>query len=225
MPKRHPGNRNIILHTETTYKDLPVYTGRGPLAQNYLDRILETIQYALSAYPRVVGFRFDLHIPTHIAEMDNKVISRFFDSLKAQISVDLNRRSNASGRKRHTRVRYVWVREHAGAIFWHYHVLLLLNQDAYKWIGDYKAEEGNMAARIKNAWASALRLDVEQIGGLVHFVDNPIYHINTISGSDIYVDGSRIIGLEDLFYRVSYFAKVDTKNYGENNNHFGCSHF
>jgi len=108
------------------------------------------------------------------------------------------------------------VKERNIALKDHYHVLLLLNRDTYHCLGDFAAEEGNMAARIKKAWASALGCDQTDIGGLVHFPKNPVYCVDANSGSFEQE-------YQALFHRVSYFAKAETKNYGDRSRAFGCS--
>lgn len=216
MSKRHTENANLVLYTQPHYKGFPVITSHGPLIENYLDRIYETIHCALREHPRVVGFRVDLRLPLNYEDLDTRIISRFIESLKAQIKADQMKSARMGSRKHFSRVRYVWVREQNSSQSWHYHVLILFNQDAYKWLGRYDKDEGNMSARIKRAWASALGWPLEQCKALVHFPDNPVYRINTNAAP-------YIIGLPDLFYRVSYFAKVNTKHYGDFSKQFGSS--
>lgn len=83
-------------------------------------------------------------------------------------------------------------------------------------MGRFDKTEGNMAARIKKAWASALGYHILDISGLVHFPVNPTYHLNQNSTSFS-------LELDELFYRVSYFAKAKSKNFGDYSNAFGSS--
>ena len=77
-------------------------------------------------------------------------------------------------------------------------------------------ERKNMAERIRNAWASALGMRVENTIGLVHFPENATYHLN-VNSTDF------DMSYQALFNRLSYFAKVDTKHYGDGTNNFGSS--
>ena len=218
MNNRHPQNTNLILHTEPLFRDLPVYTDRGPLIRNYLERIHETIMLALQDHARVACFRFDLRFPSDMEQAIPGVLSRFFDSLRAQLVAYQQKTLRNRGRLLKVPLRYIWVKEEGQRGMSHYHVLILLNQDVFKWMGDYSATSGNLPARIKKAWASALGILVEDAAGLVHFPENPVYRINSINFPVCH-------GVPELFYRVSYFAKVQTKQYGDDSNHFGCSRY
>ncbi len=115
-------------------------------------------------------------------------------------------------------VSYVWCKEHNISDEPHYHLLLMFNNDAYTALGHYEATEGNMAARIKKAWLSALgyhpERDMKRYGSLVHFCENGAYRINTNNDN-----GS----LGQLLYRASYLCKVETKRFGDNQHVFGRS--
>lgn len=112
-------------------------------------------------------------------------------------------------------VRYVWAREFDQADTRpHYHFLLLLNRDAFHTVGYFSSESDNLYHRIVAAWASALGLAPEEGYGLVHMPENHTYAIN-MNRSDS--------GLAELFPRVSYLCKVNTKRFGEGDHVFGCS--
>lgn len=67
------------------------------------------------------------------------------------------------------------------------------------------------------AWASALGLiDVNHAKRLVHFPANSSYFIDR--NSELFEKQ-----YEDLFYRTSYLAKVETKEYGDKQRNFGYS--
>ena len=116
----------------------------GPLNSSYLNRIVETLHCSLSEHPRTMAVRIDLRLPditdpnssmdvdspSHFMAVDQKVISRFFASLQAQIKHDLNCKRIEGKRVHPCSVRYVWVRECSAEFKWHYHVVLLLNQGA-----------------------------------------------------------------------------------------------
>lgn len=230
--KRHADNPNLILHYEPCWHGLPVQTQHGPLVDNYLQRMYETVAHALNEYPRVAAFRFELRYPCYWPETDTAVITRFMESLKAKLEASEYRRMRAGRRVHPSRVRFIWVKERDSAVNWHYHVVLLLNKDAYYSFGqlgesseevwldmprDPQAERSNcLADLIVNAWASALRARPEQVRGVLHFSDNGVYYVNVNAVDYVHQ-------FETLFRRISYLAKAETKEYGDGSNTFGCS--
>ena len=198
------------------YEGLQVNLHHGPLIYDYLDSIHRTIMSSLFHSPRTFAVRFDLRVPQNFDVRDSAVISRFFASLKAQLDAMDAKKVREGQRLRPHNLCYVWVREIGECGRPHYHVLVLLNQDRFRTLGSLCSEEGNLSARIKKAWASALRLPLEQLGGLVHFPENPQYHL------DVNDPGFRSV-LNSLFFRVSYFAKTPTKIFGLGQRNFGAS--
>lgn len=198
------------------YEGLSVNLHHGPLIYDYLDSIHQTIMISLFHSPRTFAFRFDLRLPPDFNEHDTAVISRFFASLKAQLDALDAKKIREGQRIRPHNLRYIWVREIGESGRTHYHVLVLLNEDRFRTLGSLCADEGNLSARIKKAWASALKLPVEQFAQLVYFPRNPQYHL------DANDPGFHSV-LKGLFFRVSYFAKTPTKYFGSGQRHFGAT--
>ena len=216
MNTRLSGNSNLIIHTKNTFEGLPVLTHRGPLIKSYLASTKKTIDNAFAEHSRSCAIRIDLRLPQSAGGFDSSVITRFYESFKAQINADQKKKRKEDKQVHPCTVRYVWARERERSHNCHYHVLVLLNKDAYHCLGNYSATMGNMAARFKKAWASALGLTVDDVEGLVYFPLNPIYNI------DINQPGFQG-ALSELFIRASYLTKVDTKNFGDRSSAFGCS--
>ena len=216
MSSRLTNNANLTISNQETFNGHPVQIHKGSLIEDYLTKIERTIQAALFEHPRTVAFRIDLRLPPNNGNNDSSVIGRFIESLKAQIKADLLKKQRAGKRVHPCTLRYVWVREQDTSLQSHYHVVLLLNNDTYNTLGSFNANEGNMSARIQKAWASALSSDVFQSGRLVHFAKNGTYIVKV--NSPTYIQD-----LDNLFHRISYFAKVDTKVYGNRMKSFGCS--
>jgi len=195
----------------------PVLTSIGPLSPYYLDRVLTVLNRALADHPRTLAIRFDLRLPDGYGDVGSDLMTKFVESLKAQIKADLHRRT-AQGKRVHLcNMRYAWVRERCDSDSPHFHVAILLNHDSYHTLGVYVDDQArNMASRIRKAWASALRRLPEEILGLVHFPANPTYSVNANS-PDFWAMKT------DLFCRLSYFAKLDTKEHGIHSRSFGCS--
>lgn len=190
----------------------------GPLNFDYLNKIIEVIQSALNKHPRILALRFDLRLPDDVlARIDSAVISRFFDSLKAKLKADLNKK-RAEGKRVHSCTpRYIWVREfNQPGEKKHYHVLLLLNKDAYAFLGDYRKPDGNLAALITQAWLSALGVNDERYQSLPYFPKNPCYYLDakTLDTDGVYAK---------LMARVSYLAKERSKVSDDSERNFGYS--
>lgn len=212
-------SKNFTLYSDNQYQGYSIYTGKGPLIKQYLERTFETIGHALNDYPRTLALRVDLHFPWDgMQQYDNQVINRFFKSLSEQIKHNRAQATKRNPYAHQTKVRYIWCKEQDTSNSPHYHVLILLNHDAFGALGDITAREGNMAARIKKAWLRALgynsKHDMETHGSLVHFCQNGVYHINTKNGDN---------SIADLLYRASYFCKAETKSFAHHQHFFGRS--
>ncbi|ELH5325983.1 TPA: inovirus Gp2 family protein [Pseudomonas aeruginosa] len=220
-PLRHPDNNNLSLYYDDTYVGLPVMIEKGPFIREYLSDLKHTIDLALAEYPRVFAFRVDLRLPRGIELPDyaytNQVISEFFESFTKKIRYDQERVRQRDGYARGCKVRYAWSREVPRGGRPHYHVLILLNRDAYYTIGRLRSARTNMISRMGESWAGALGISVDQAGGLVNIPKNAEYRV------DRYVRRGEEDELPVLFYRASYLCKVATKSYGNRQRGFDTS--
>lgn len=231
MQMRHPHNSNLKLHHGPVWEGLNVLPMRNGLVVGYLEDIRKVLANTLNDYNRAVVIRFDLHIPEEFQDIGTIVITRFINALKARLAADLERKARQGIRVYPCVPRVIWAKERAGSHNQHYHVAITLNRDAYFTLGVFKtAEEAetlwsgtsnsdvreNLADRIRAAWASALRVPLVMAIGLVHFVENPVYTIDC--RSDVFYRQ-----YAQVFLRLSYLAKADTKYYGDSSWHFGCS--
>lgn len=217
---RHPSNTNLTLLYGDYFHGLPVMVDKGPFITEYLECLKSTIDYTFADYSRVLAFRCDLRLPCRDGLSSyiytNQVISRFVESFKAKIESDRARARSNNQYAHGSRVRYFWVREEGCLGKPHYHLLILLNKDAYYTVGRLDSDRTNMVGRLTEAWASALSLPVEQVSGLVHIPNNAQYRIDLNDPSGIHV-------LAELFYRASYLCKSATKTYGSNQHGYGSS--
>ncbi|WP_194734497.1 YagK/YfjJ domain-containing protein, partial [Pseudomonas aeruginosa] len=175
-PLRHPGNNNLSLYYDDTYDGLPVMIETGPFIREYPSDLKHTIDLALAEYPRVFAFRVDLRLPRGIELPDyaytNQVISEFFESFTRKIRYDQERVRQRDGYARGCKVRYAWTREVPRGGRPHYHVLILLNRDAYYTVGKLRSARANMINRMEESWACALGLSLGQVSGLVNIPKN-----------------------------------------------------
>lgn len=237
MNLRHPLNPNLSLHHTGLWDGYEVQHQHGPLVEEYLCRIKQTLDFALLEHPRTFAVRVDLRLPRLHPYQQSGLMARFIGSLRAQVDADLLCRRREGKRVHDTAVRYVWTCEQKDSDQVHYHVCLFFNKDTYHQIGalpagasdgaelvdpdvprDLKARKRgkNLAERIVIAWGRALGMEMEQAVGLVHFPYNCTYRVNARS---IAAEGE----VAGLFSRISYLAKAKTKQYGMGVRHFGAS--
>lgn len=214
---RHSENPNLRLHFEDGYQSLPVQTQHGPLVVEYLDLLHLTVQRALAEHPRVFAFRVDLRFALERCHDEylncNAVLERFFESFKAKIRHNRAMAEQKFGRAHSTTVRHVWAREVGLSGHPHYHLVLLLNQDAFSVLGKFESGRDNLYNRLQEAWASALRLPVQSVVGLVEVPENACYYLRR----------GDPVGVAQLFYRASYLCKAKTKVFGSYCHAFGAS--
>ena len=152
------------------------------------------------------------------ADLSQGLMSRFIDSLKAQLVAYRHQKAREGKRCHRSSVRYAWVLE------WplpdgkkHYHLALLVNTDTFNILGSYDEQGKGLASLIQNAWLSAMRVrDWPEYLTLVHFADNPLAYLD-LSKPDF------IKKLDELTFRLSYMAKQRTKRYSSAERSFGCS--
>lgn len=215
--KRLPTNPNLHLHSDDSFHGLRVYTQRGPLVLEYLERCEQVIQTSLQQYARVTAFRVDLHLPAWYCFKDesyaNAVFERFIASLRAKIGHNRAQASRIRPDAHQTSVRFVWAREFDSEGIPHFHVLILVNGDAFTCLGDYTIGRVNMYNRVVDAWSSALNACCAEVVTLVHLPESPVYWLRRDDPQSY----------RELFYRVSYFCKADTKQYQDRGHAFGYS--
>lgn len=222
MKTRLASNTNLTLHSEPYFQGKPVQVNHGDLIHSYLVRIDQVIRNALSNYPRTLVIRIDLRLPQRTndpdspCEYDNQVITRFIASLKAQLNAAQAKKYKEKKRIYPCILRYVWCCERDTSANNHYHLALFFNRDAYNYLGVITATEGNLAARIKKAWASALNLELWQADPLVHFNNQGVFRLDVNSPS-------YVADYKNLFFALSYFTKAYSKHYGDGSNSFGYS--
>lgn len=207
----------------------------GLINVDYFKELIDVIGIAQSINPRVTTIRVDLRYPASLLGDDmpcmalvdrEDKITRFFKSLRAKLGVLSQKKHKAGLRYYPHNLHYVWVREHGSSEHPHYHILLLLNKDAFYHTGDYKSPD-SLAGLIIQAWASAWGLharipgyqdDLALFAKVVHFPTNGIYHLNVNSPVTQYEDDWM-----KLVRRVGYLAKTRDKDIQSGWRSFGTS--
>ncbi len=140
-------------------------------------------------------------------------VSRFINALKARIDAYQKRKHREGKRVHPTTLHYVWAREFGECKGKkHYHLMLLVNRDTWCRAGDYRAP-GSLAGMIKQAWCSALGVDVGCHATLVHFPAWPA----------VWLERDDDTGFQQVLERADYLAKEHTKAHCTGERNFGCS--
>lgn len=214
--KRNPLNTNHQLHQGDHFQGSPVQTDHGYLITNYLQRIHDCLYYSLERHSSICVMRFDLYVPGHVSAdvlLSNTLISKFIASMRAKIEHSQDQSRNEDHRVHNADMRYLWCREISSNGRVHYHVALVFNHAAYAFMGKFDLARSNMYARIHGAWASALGMFVGDMPGYVHVPGNPTYQLFRDDDESFW----------PVLYRLSYFAKMQSKEYNQRFHTFGCS--
>ncbi|PMG67310.1 inovirus Gp2 family protein [Vibrio lentus] len=226
MPK-HPTNKNLTIIRANTFRNLPLgrprYQGTFEFIEEYLNTNLKVMDNALQTHARTLALRVDLHLPrqasggTSLKTSQEASITRFIKSLKSKIGNHILRTNRNGKRAHHSEVQYIWVCEQGEAGQDHYHLVLFFNNDTFRHPGVKRTgeEPSNLIKMIIGAWSSALKIGLDEAWDLVTIPPSAVYLLRNTSIPDH--------AYCDLFKRLSYFAKVKSKVYGENRNSYGSS--
>lgn len=215
-PLTTPSNTVNGHWTHETFLDKPVFLDRGSLLESHLHIIHRTLETALRYSPRSYVVRFDLRLPACLDENDTAVITRFVRALRLLLQKADDEKIRQGKRVHQHNLRFCWVREWGKEGRPHYHFALMLNHDRYRTLGSFEEVEGNLSARIKQAWATATHQTFQDASRLVHFAKKGEYWLN--QNAPTYDDD-----YASLFKRLSYMAKVDTKRFGIAQHSIGTS--
>ena len=215
-------SKNLTITKESTYNGYLVYKDKNKegLVEEYLEKMEQVLNKALDDYPRSLAVRVDLNLPKDFNDDSSEVLTRFFRSLKAQVKADMKNESKRGWCKyRNCSLRYVWTKECCTptSTSSHYHVMLFFNRDIYNCLGLLEDGRSNLANRIRTAWKRSITASYKGTErAVVHFSTQGVYSI--IVKKDTFEKVK-----SKAFYRMSYFAKLRTKNYGNNYKNFGTS--
>lgn len=207
---RVPGNSNLTIFHNQLFNGLPVY--HKPLVKEYLMSIQNFLEMSLYEYPRLYVFRFDLRYPNSYYCLDSSYdITKFIARLNSRLEADLKRK----GKQNKCHMRYVWAKEKENSDNFHYHFAISLNKDVYFTKGKFDSSEKNLSKMIQEAWESVIDNCIPGQSGLVHFCNNGDYWINDKDKNGV--------KYKECFERLSYLAKIETKNFGTGQKNFGSS--
>lgn len=209
-PKRHPDNSKLRFYYDSRYQGLPVQQReQGPQIENYLETTLRVLQHTTYHQNRTLAFRLDLRfpqaMPVGLIHADNACLNRFFYALRGEL--------NAAGTKYHTELRYLWAREQDTSDKPHYHLMLLLNYDAFCSLGSFSPtfdggyEMDNLYHRCVRAWSGAIGWTHYDMQGRVHVATDKLARQPYVYC--LHRDDAATFSL--VFYAASYLCKAYTK--------------
>lgn len=197
--------------------------------QHHIKRIHETLLHSLNEFPRTFILRIDLRLPNENYELyskDSTLMTRFIESLKSQVKYAQEGKARQGKRTHPCKVRYVWAREFGDEKGKkHYHVALMLNNDVYFNAGTYYPIGGqyipNLALMIMEAWIRTLNLHIlqdyeQKYYPLVEFVFEGDFNLNVKMNNFSW-------HYNTVIRRLSYLAKLNSKDNSDGQRNFGCS--
>jgi hypothetical protein len=211
-------NNNLTVFTEEVFQGYTV-NQRYTLAEEYLLRLSNLMDRTLEDWGRVMLFHATLKFPSGYKDIDTPdnqegCISRFIESFKAKLKADYAKKIKNSKTAYQPKVHYAWARERDSSLNDHFHVFIFLNGDAYRQLGVPYSGRPNTATRVIDSWRSAIKLERFDVRGLVHFTNSVCISRN----SRDYLNQC-----DKAFFWLSYLAKIETKQFGDNVKSFSCS--
>ncbi|EWH02095.1 YagK/YfjJ domain-containing protein [Halomonas sp. BC04] len=210
FPKCHPDNSKLRLYYDNWYRGLPVQQhALGPQIENYLETTQRVLQHTINQQCRTFVFRLDLRFPQAMPvgpiHADNACLSRFFYALRKEL--------DAAGTKYHSEIRYLWCREQDTSDKPHYHLLLLLNYDAFRSLGSFSPsfdggyDQNNLYHRCVRAWSWAIGWPLDDMAGRVHVATNHLTREPCVYC--LHRDDTATFAA--VFYVASYLCKAYSK--------------
>lgn len=210
-------NKNIhSVEAKSAGRSYPICPGVQYVIPEYLDIIESVIDGYVYKWPRTLAIRIDLHFPEDYVPSHKNYMGDFIRKLQVRIDADLAKKRRERVRVHPCKVGYLWVREVGDSCKPHYHVVILLNRDAYIGWSEYHPDAYGIYGVIYRAWAAALGSEDMFRGTGVFVPESGVYRIDRAPSPES-------LNRSELLTRLSYLAKVDTKYYGWQRRNIGYS--
>jgi len=218
-PKRVPYQYHLSLWAQSWYKGLPVLCRKEGLVCEYLDKIHSVLIKSLEQSSKVFVVRVDLSFPQYFyaigeEQLSNASLNLFIKNFRYRLGQYAARKRQLEHRVYSVDFDYVWARE-SGDVNCrpHYHLLLLFNGHEFNSLGRFSCHRESLYNRLGDAWGYALGLREGEGAKYIYIPDGGQYMIGS----------SDPIQMERVFYRASYLAKVETKDFKSGFHVFGGS--
>ena len=219
MNKRVPNQYHLTLHTQPTYKGLPLENCQSGFVAEYLERLHCTLKHSIQRYSKLFAVRIDLHFPQYYSRCDQEVFSNddlhaFIKTLRRKLLKYKAQKQKAGQRVHDMDFEYVWAREYGPSSNKpHFHLLLLFNGHAFNTLGHFSNDHESLYNRIGESWGEALGVHVAEGTKFTHFPEI----------GQCLIDARDPVQEAQVFRRSSYLAKVATKNFHDGFHVFGGS--
>ncbi|MEG3079055.1 inovirus-type Gp2 protein [Halomonas sp. 5021] len=226
QPLRHPLNDKLRLYYEDTYRGFEVQQEKGdPLILDYLERSYQTLDTVTRINTTTFAFRVDLRFPGKMPRLlmheNNCVLARFFYNFR----YELKRRKT----KFPTQLHYLWAREQVNSDKPHYHLMILLNKNAYDCLGSFSPDgdgaysRNNLYHRMMRSWLKAMGFDHDdpRFRQLIHVCKDPV----TKEPWSCVLHRHDRIAMNEAMYMASYLCKAYSKPFGQRAHVFDGSRF
>ena len=110
---------HTLLHTSSSFNGYRVQDKYQPLMLNNLLIHERVLMKALSNHKRICALRFELKFPKDYPSIDDRFVSRFFDSLRVRVKIDVSNKNKRTGRNDECYLSYIWVYELSSKGEWH----------------------------------------------------------------------------------------------------------
>lgn len=223
-PLRHPLNDKLRLFYDETFYGYSVgqYEG-GPLIENYLERSLLMLNTVTRINYNTFAFRIELRFPDAQPRLpmhnNNDVLARFIRFFKYELKKAKTKYS--------TKLRYLWAREQANSDKPHYHLMILLNKNAFDSLGVFASDEydiysrDNLYHRMMRAWLKAMGYDHDD-PRFQQLVNVSKDHLTKEPWTCILHRHDRH-AMDEAMYMASYLCKAYSKTLGEGVHVFNAS--
>lgn len=186
--------------------------------QYYLDQIYDTLQKALDQYTRIFVIRIQLKYPYLLVkpedELTNALVQRFTTLLEERIKYHMKKVGEPHQQVDDIAVRYSWAEDRCKEGGPRYHLLLLLNANAFRMLGYSNRGLECMRGRLVSVWADTLGLAAIRCSGLVHVSKRAIAS----------VDSARLSAeMHHISWSCQFLSRVAAKRHGYGIRSFGCS--
>ncbi|MEG3113528.1 inovirus-type Gp2 protein [Salinicola sp. 4072] len=216
FPLCHTLNDKLRLYYEDTYRGFEVQQEEdGPLILNYLERSLQKLDAVTRINTTTFAFRVDLRFPVEMSRLpmheNNDVLARFFYFFRYELK--------RSQTKYATQLHYLWAREQVNSDKPHYHLMILLNKNAYDSLGCFAPDgngaysRNNLYHRMMRSWLKAMGFDHDdpRFKQLAHIGEDPVTEIpwSCVLHRDDWM------AMNEAVYMASYLCKAYSKPFGQ----------
>lgn len=209
LPTRNPMNHNQTLYYDTSYKGFPLWSQHAPYIKEDLSGLHDTMERALNEHLRTLAVRFDLKVPLagmpahRVAPMED-----FFRAINRKVRTKYENEKKVKPYPHESTVRYVQkVEQSVHSPYEHYHVVLFVNNDVFRQVGNLgHSDKWELAKIIRETWHKTVGVSKDTTECLIHGTAPSYYRLQGPLNS---FDPDH----QEAFRHFSYLCKEKTTLY------------